>query len=393
MVKLFRMLPRIKILFFLLIPISLFAQEEEEEKNWRLNGYLKDMVSINVLADSTLVDNLVHNRLNFEWFPKKELTVYVGMRNRLLTGDLVKAIPNYADFIDTNNDYFDLSITWMDRNNAVLHSVFDRAYVKWIKGDWEISAGRQRINWGINTVWNPNDLYNAYSFFDFDYEERPGSDALRVVKYFGFASSLEVAYNLADNIDKSVASAMWKFNKGGYDFQVFSGIARGDFVTGLGWAGNIGNAGFKGEATYFTPYNDRPGGYESVAVSLGVDYSFANSLYLIGSYLYNDAGQLELISDQPFLFSNQNLSAKNLMPFKHSAFINGSYQFHPLLSGGMAIMAFPGDNSTFLNPSITWSILQSLDLSGFGQFFLDDKDTGGYGSISKSIFFRLKYSF
>ena len=36
--------------------------------------------------------------------------------------------------------------------------------------------GRQRINWGTTTIWNPNDIFNAYNFLDFDYEERPGMD-------------------------------------------------------------------------------------------------------------------------------------------------------------------------------------------------------------------------
>ena len=38
----------------------------------------------------------------------------------------------------------------------------------------------------MNLVWNPNDLFNAFSFVDFDYEERPGSDALRIQKYTGY---------------------------------------------------------------------------------------------------------------------------------------------------------------------------------------------------------------
>ena len=36
------------------------------------------------------------------------------------------------------------------------------------------TAGRQRINWGQTFVWNVNDVFNAYSYFDFDYKERPG---------------------------------------------------------------------------------------------------------------------------------------------------------------------------------------------------------------------------
>lgn len=33
-------------------------------------------------------------------------------------------------------------------------------------------------------AWNPNDWFNTYNYFDFDYEERPGTDAIRVRVYF-----------------------------------------------------------------------------------------------------------------------------------------------------------------------------------------------------------------
>ncbi|MCG8318265.1 MAG: hypothetical protein MI921_02070 [Cytophagales bacterium] len=51
----------------------------------------------------------------------------------------------------------------------------------WRKGCYQV-IGKHRINWGKSYVWNPNDVFNAYSFFDFDYEERRGTDAL-LIKY------------------------------------------------------------------------------------------------------------------------------------------------------------------------------------------------------------------
>ena len=381
---------------FLLTPIIVRGQEEntpENLKKWELNGYIKDMVSLNFTPDSTLVDNLIHNRLNFKWYPNENLSIVVEMRNRIFTGDLVKSIPQYSSFIDTNNDYFDLSVIPLDKNNLVMHSMIDRAYVEWTNEHWEIRAGRQRINWGTNVVWNPNDLFNAYSFFDFDYEERPGSDALRVTKYIGFASSVEVAVKMADHHSNLVAAGLWKFNQWNYDFQLLSGVANGDFTLGAGWAGNIGNAGFKGEMTYFTPYENTPGVNTAFLGAFTVDYSFGNSSYLLGSYLFNSDGVTSLNTQSTFLLSNQTLTARNLMPFRHSTIIQYSYQVHPLINTSLAIMNFPGDNALFINPGISMSMTKNLDLSLISQFFLNEDINNDYKAIAKLLFTRIKWSF
>ena len=60
-------------------------------------------------------------------------------------------------------------------------------------GNFRQGSDRQRINWGQTLVWNPNDIFNAYSYFDFDYIERPGSDAIRLQYYPDYSSAIEMA--------------------------------------------------------------------------------------------------------------------------------------------------------------------------------------------------------
>ncbi len=197
--------------WFLGLPVLKGVSQPGVEKNprkWSMNGYLKYMQTVNVAdgTDSLLVDNLLHNRLNFQWFPSEALTFRVDLRSRIFYGDLVDLIPQYGKFIDVNNDYFDLSWMPVNRDNLVLHTMIDRAYLRWTHEKLEVTLGRQRINWGINLAWNPNDIFNAYSFFDFDYEERPGSDAVRVAYYTGFASSVQFAIKAADDLDELVAA-------------------------------------------------------------------------------------------------------------------------------------------------------------------------------------------
>lgn len=378
-------------LILVLICFIYSFSQDQKERNWTLNGYVKNLQSVYKIDgfDSYLIDNLVHNRLNFKWYTNDHLTVRVEMRNRLFYGDLVKLSPGFGDQIEeANNDVLDLSFHWQESEGSVINSTLDRVYLEYVKNNWEIRLGRQRINWGISTVWNPNDVFNAFSFTDFDYEERPGSDALRVKHYTGVASSIEVAVNAAETWDERVAAMLFKWNAFQYDFQLLSGVANNEFVLGAGWAGNVGNAGLKGEMSYFTPLEGNDP--SSFAFTIGADYSFSNSLYTGIGYLYNSNGVTRgSLAD---LFSFQ-LSAKNLYPFRHALFANASYPITPLINGVLAIIYSPVPSKPlFINPTLTWSIAQNWDLDIVGQLAFNN--TGErYTSPITAIFIRLKVSF
>ena len=65
----------------------------------------------------------------------------------------------------------------------------------------------------MNLAWNPNDIFNTYNLLDFDYEERPGSDAIRIQYYLGDFSKIEVAAKKGSSKDDHIVAAMYKFNK------------------------------------------------------------------------------------------------------------------------------------------------------------------------------------
>lgn len=372
--------------------------QESDEKKVTFKGYLKNMGSFNYFNDDLWVEDLTHNRLNFAWYPNENFSAFAEFRNRLFLGDFVSDIPNYNQIIDSNNDYFDLSANLIDSKSALLNVMVDRVYIQWNKNDWEVKLGRQRINWGVNLAWNPNDWFNAYSFFDFDYEERPGSDALRISKYTGVASSVEVAAKMAEDMDRFVGAAMWRINKWNYDMQFLAGIAQGDLSLGTGWAGDLGKAGFKGEASYFIPVAETSVNQSYDGLFLGaisVDYSFPNTLYLNGSVLYNSVAELDPVFGFSFTGARPgNFTVRNISNYRWSSFVQSSYQFTPLFSGGLSVIAYPGSNAFFVNPALTVSLKQNFDLDVVGQLFFDeDPINGDYGSVSQSGFVRLKWSF
>ena len=379
-----------KFLILIITCIPFFSFAQEEEPKFTVGGYVKDMATFNfVEKDSALVDNLIHHRLNLAWYPTTHLKGKLEFRNRIFFGNLVNIFPDYGAFIDVNNDYFDWS--WMPVNNddLVIHTMIDRFYFEWNKNDWEVTLGRQRINWGMNLAWNPNDVFNAYSFFDFDYEERPGSDALRIRKYTGYASEIDFAIKAADRFDELTTALKYQINKWNYDIQFIGGLMKNNVTLGTGWAGNLWNAGFKGEFTYLMALDENE---ESGLIgSLSADYLFPNSLYLNGSVLYNGYGQQS--QDFSLINTSSNLDIRSISPYKWSTFLQASYPAHPLLNTGLSTILFPTDGSLFINPFITYSIIDNLDLAIISQVFFSNTMSGDYKAQTKAFFLRLKFSY
>lgn len=371
------------------------AQTDTTKKRsdyFTLNGYVKDMqmAFFGDNLDNIINDNLIHNRLNFRLYPSKSVTAALEVRNRLFFGETVNAIPNYGSFVDVDEGYVDLSWPIVNEPSLVLLTQIDRAWVGFANDQWEIRAGRQRINWGVNLFWNSNDLFNAYSLVDFDYEERPGTDALRVQRYFKNMSSLDVAIKPGKNDSDWIGAMMYKFNKWQYDFQLLGGWWNQDIAIGAGWAGNMGTAGLKGEITYFHPQDNWQDTTGVLSVSISSDYVFKNGLFLTGGFLYSSAGYDTTFRIAQNLFMAP-LTAKNLMPAKYSVLVNAGYPLSPLVNSSMVAVYNPGVNTLFLMPSVALSVSENWDVALFGQAFW--MDTGVFKNIGNGVFIRLRGSF
>lgn len=354
-----------------------------------VNGYIKylDQASVES-AYNVLTDNLIHNRINFRYQPDSMLIFRLEVRNRLYYGELVQDYPNFATLETASTNTFDLSKNWVNQNAVLFNSTIDRASMEFTKGKWDITLGRQRINWGINTVWTPNDVFNNFNYFDFDYEERPGVDAARVQYNLTSSSSLDAAFAPGRIPQQNIEALMYHFNKFGYDMQVFTGLYQQDYTAGVGWAGNIKDAGFKGEVSYFTPYQHM-GDSGAVAASISFDYGFKNGIYVLVSGLYNNLGSDSIPNIAQL--TTESLSARNIFPFKYTAFAEVSYSFNPIITGSLAGMYSPAGNAIIALPTITYSIANDWVLDLIGQSFFSQQG-GGYHTLGNSIYLRLKYS-
>lgn len=355
--------------------------------------YYKPNTSIPINKTDSLdfmVLNQIHNRLNIRWFATTELTFAIEARNRLFFGQMIRKFPDYEESINDDNGYLNMGTILLSGESWFLHTMLDRAWVDYTKGDWQVRVGRQRINWGINLVWNPNDIFNTFSYFEFDYEERPGTDAVKVQYYTGVTSSAELAYKIGRNANETAIAGMYRFSKSSYDYQLLGGWAGKDYVLGGGWAGDIKGGGFRGELSYFIPRQKDNGSEEAFVASISGDYSLKSSLYLHTGILFNSNGILGPAGGRNFF--DQNLTAKMLSSGMFNLFGQISFPFTPLLSGDFSTMVNPSDGSSFLGPTLIYSLGNNWEIMVNGQLFLGKSGTE-YGDFGKAIYGRIKWAF
>lgn len=391
------------LLLICIILISFFGSAQKKYKlkdNIWFGGYLKYMQT-NVIqnADTILTDNLFHNRLNLKVKLPKGFTFGAGLRIRAFYGEVTKtgiAVGNatgesYSDQLKAYDGVLNLERTWIDGNSLVVNSIMDRLWLDYTRGNLELRIGRQRVNWGMNTVWNPNDLFNALNYLDFDYEERPGADAVRAQYYLGEMSSIEIAHKWAEDPANNVTAAKFKFNKRTYDIQFLVGKYQQDLAAGFGWAGNIKQAGFKGEGTYFIPFDSLSSATGIMSFSTTLEYGFKKGWTGMVSYLWNSGG-----TNQPTSALELNTftpTAKTMMPNQHTVFLNFGKPISPVFTANIGGFYGFGVNWLIFFPTVTYSIKTNWDIDLVGQLFWGDNAQRQFTNQGNAVFLRLKWSF
>jgi hypothetical protein len=362
------------------------GQDTSAINKFEFKGYIKDLQSITLDSSfsNSITNNLIHNRLNFKWKPSKKITGVLELRNRFFWGEGVKDTPNFAKLLLNQNEVFDLSKTWINNGDFILLSNVERFWLGFHNEEWNINVGRQRINWGIATMWNPNDLFNTYNFLDFDYEERPGSDAFSSQYNF---PNFSIQFALATLKQGSIGAMKLFLNKWNYDFQLINGWYFNQFTTGAGWAGSIQDIGFKGELMFFAPNNNMLGQFTA---ALEWDYMFQQGWYTNFSGLFNSRGINRPVNHWQQL--NFQLSPKNLLPTKWTSSFILSKEINPLLSGNVTLVYSPGVNLLILLPGFKYNLATNLDVDIIWQSFLYERNHN-IEDFTHNAYLRLKWSF
>ncbi len=381
----------------LLLIITTGFSQKNILKDFSLNGYLSQMnqTIIDSVGGNWINDGLVHNRFKLN-YSKGNFFFDFELRNRLFYGETVKFTPNFAANYENDRGFFDLSYNVADGNSFVLNSSIDRFIFMYQINKFVATIGRQRINWGSTFVWNPNDLFNSYSFFDFEYAERPGSDAVYLQYFIDYDAEIGLAAKINSDTALTIASR-YRFNLGSYDIQLISGyLDDEDIAIGLGWSGNIRQITFRGEGTYLQPLENFVDTSGTFIGSIGFDYLFGNGAIILGEFLYNhSAGGLNISN----LYDIQSapMSIKNLSFSKYNVVLQVSYPISSVINVSLATMYMNTNNWLFFSPNFDVSVSQDVDFSLVGQIFtgkmLNPVTLKDEQKIISLIFVRFKYSF
>ncbi|MEX2088954.1 MAG: hypothetical protein WEB62_04245 [Bacteroidota bacterium] len=377
--------------------VLLLASRILNGQTFDAGGYGKYLFSHSSIPSmGSLDDHGLHGRLNTRLYLTTTVTAALEIRARAYYGDAVRRTPQFASAIRSPRELEGLDLFLWESASSVGYAEVDRFWAEWTMENLQITAGRQRIALGTNLVWNPIDLFNPYSILDFDYAERPGSDAVRMQYFLGPLSKIDAAFKPGRTSSRSTAFLSWTGNAFDYDVHVVTGLRGKAWMGGGAWAGDIGGGGFRGEILIserpeteapFPIYPDAAaGGMVSCAVS--GDYTFPNSLYLHVEVLYNTEG----VTTDAAAFRDAAAALGLLSPARWSLFGELSYSLTPLVRASLFAIQNPSDASRVVVPSVTWSALESIDLTLIGLLFdgVPSTEFGGYGA---SMYARVAWAF
>jgi hypothetical protein len=331
-------------------------------------------------------DHLVHARLNTTWHPGDALTGTMEMRFRAFAGGTVRQTPDFAATLRNESLAGNLDGVFWNTPGSVGFGEIDRLSIAWSPPGAQVSLGRQRIAWGTNLVWNPIDVFNPRSVLDFDYEERPAVDAVRVQWYTGELAKVEGVVKGGRTPDEVVAAGMWSFNVHQYDIRFLGGHRREGWIAGGAWAGDILGGGFRGELLA-SQEGDR-GNVWSLSGAVSGDYTFSSSLYLHTEFLYNNRG----VKSGAGSARLTSLRSGMLSPARFSLYQEVSLDVTPLIRASGFVIFNPDDHSSVLVPSVSWNVLENVDVMGL-LILAAGADGTEYGEYGRYFFLRFRYSF
>lgn len=379
----------LKYLLFLFTISYLQAQVQ-----WERSGYISYLFNSAKLpiSPNRIYENSLQLRLMNRFYINDDASIAFDVRTRAFHSQLKMITPGYKS--QTISQYPMHNLEWVlyDKNKHFAYAQIDRLYWDYYWDDFQFILGRQRVAWGTSLVWNITDLFNPQSVLDFDYEEKPGSDAIRAIWFYDDLGQVEIVVLPSDKKEEQTAALLWQTNRWNYDFAFIAAWQNKEPVLASNFSGDIYGAGFRGEFKWTRSKAltgaQKPNSEHNMSAVLSLDYTFANSFYLHSEILYNSIGLTEGVAFK----TNYATTNRLLTPAKNSLFFETAYNLHPLLRGSLFMFLNPDDGSKLFMPMFNWSAITNLDIAVIG-IFTQGAQGDAWGPNAETIFLRSKFSF
>lgn len=379
------------IMFIVLANISGITPLAADEKSqvsgffFNLNGHYVNLFSTSQTEsgkDYTSIQQRL--RLQLEARYAEVLKGILAYDHTLLVSNLLKTL----DFIQLQNrkrkQYLDLDQEILLEKNLRWEHLFYRAYVDYHQDNVRILLGRQQIPWGIGKFWTPTDIFNPYDPFSLEKEERLGTDAINVHYAPAEEIQTEFVYAPLSKERESSGGLRMRFLSPTGEIGIIAAEKQEDKVLGLHYMRNVYKAGLRSEVT-ITNAHDEPDYFRFV---INLDYTFANSLYLLGEYYYNGQGKRDKFTYQRARRTSGEINFLG----QHLFGLVIGYDLTPLIRTDNYFIFNLNDQSFFVNPEISWSLFKNSELLLGGQFFSGDT-LSEFSGFNDLVYLRWKTFF
>ncbi len=362
---------RLMLILLLLLAIDAAEVQAQRMEAPRISGYLNNSALLAStrpdLLEETLWQNILYQRFNMDWRMHPSIRLEAGVRNLFYTGNITM-LSYIEDNIGRDRGWGDLSWNIFSRENMLYHLNVDRLSLQWTKRSWEVKVGRQRINWGQTLVWNPNNIFNPYTFFQFNYPEHPGCDAIRTTYYHSPTSYTELAASLNRN-GKLTAALLHSRQTNGVGYQLMGGVYCGeDAVAGGALTTGWNRCTLRMEGAYFHPVVQGEERDEVLQVSAGADYIFSNNLAIQGEVLYRNRS-VDTGVESLFYFYTDPQSARELSVSRWSVLAQVAYPLNSRFSARLSGAYFTDKQLSYVGLFLNYRLSRSLEASLFSHFF------------------------
>ena len=295
----------------------------------------------------------------------------------------------------------------------------DNVYLQLEMKRFRMILGRQRISSGVGYASHFLTLFNKKDIMDPTYEQT-GVDAVTIEIPIGLGGNFTGILQPKDNWNNSTKYLKYKQNIGRFDISLSYGQKRkvfnyfnhfnftnmeynfiqdmvgvnivGEFF-GIGVWSELGiyNNNFKDSInfvgihpSYF--YEDK--NFNEFVI--GLDYTFENSLYVMGEFFHTDFGvtidQLDFTHYLNYFQSNVHGLRQNYL------FTNVMYPLTDSFTIGVFNIANLDDQSVVFNPQVQYLLGNNLEIAFIGSIFYGENDTE-FGTQDYNFRLRLKAYF
>lgn len=275
----------------------------------------------------------------------------------------------------------------------------DNAFLKLHHDRFDLTLGRQQIPSGVGYAWNPTDLFNQKDIMDPTYEDT-GVPATRIDIPLGYNTTLTGIIQPEKSWNTSTQYYQFKTGVGHFDVSLLYGktvYSEVGLLSGSHWQRDLAGLNLEGEllglgtraelAVNRLDHNSDDLQYEYI---FGGDYTFENSLYLLGEYYHNDFGVTVADTDFDDYFITLSGIRKSLN--QNYFFLMAMYPLTDLIAGTVFGIANFDDGSLAINPQLVYYIFQDVEMSLMTSLFMgEDRDEFGYQSAGLRL--RLKAYF